>query len=248
MEEQSQSLVPEDLVTSAINIVNSDKSDVTKICLTDFLLSDVLRKQKELSKVIGVILAKQKQIWATLPEDKIRAIWEELRWCDEKDFGYSFESYATQRTGLKWTTIINLIRVARTWYLDGPDVPERIKLIDAATGEPTGETVGGLDIGTVDVSKLLLCTRLQREGRMNGETWGLLANPDVTHKQLRSRLMSSEKIDYRRKMVCEDGLLIVMNPAEAEAKIFGSLELDSDDEDISWATARALNCLGAEVK
>lgn len=245
---EEQSLVPEDLVTSAINIVNSDKSDVTKICLTDFILADALKRQKELSKVIGIILAAQKDLWSALSEEKVHAIWQELRWCEEKDFGYSFESYATQRTGLKWTTIINLIRVAKTWYLDGPDVPEQIKLIDAATGRPTGETVSGLDINAVDVSKLLLCTRLQREGRMNGETWGLLANPDVTHKQLRSRLMSNQKIDYRRKMVCEDGLLIVMNPAEADAKIFGSLELDSDDEDIIWATNRVLAAIGGTVK
>lgn len=245
---EEQSLVPEDLVTSAINIVNSDKSDVAKICLTDFLLSDVLRKHKELSKVIGIILAKQKQIWAQLSEEKIHAIWQELQWCGEKDFGYSFESYATQRTGLKWTTIINLIRVARTWYLDGPDVPEQIRLIDAATGEPTGETVGGLDIGALDVSKLLLCTRLQREGRMNGETWGLLANPDVTHKQLRSRLMSDEKVSFRRRIIVEDGLLLVMNPAEAEAKIFGELDLASDDEDVQWGVGRVLTAIGAKVK
>jgi len=245
---EEQSLVPEDLVTSAINIVNSDKSDVTKICLTDFLLSDVLRKQKELSKVAGIILAKQREIWPGLSEEEIYAIWQELRWSDEKDFGYSFESYSTQRTGWKWTTIINLIRVARTWYLDKPDVPQEIKLIDAATGEPTGETVDGVDISKIDVSKLLLCTSLQGEGRMNGEAWGLLANPDVTDKQLRARLMSSEKIKYRRQMFCEDGMLIVMNRAEAEAKIFGSLELNSDDDDIIWACNRVLNFIGGAVR
>jgi len=121
-------------------------------------------------------------------------------------------------------------------------------LLDGRSGKPTGEIVEGLDIAEVDISKLLLCVSLQGKGEMDDEAWGLLANPDVTHKALRARLMNSSKVDYRRRIIVEDGLMHVVGASVDGQKPFGSLDTDSEDEDVIWAVGRVLAAIGAKVK
>ncbi len=245
---EAHALVSGDMLSSLSRIMSSDEGTIKKLCLADVLLCNATRGQKELGKAMAIILAKEQDMWADLEQERIYELWKELRWCSEEEFNYSFESYAIHRTGLSWSTISNMMRVARVWYLDEPEVPERIQLMDGKSGEPTGEIVEGFDTALVDTSKLLLCTSLQKKGEMDEEAWGLLANPDVTHKALRARLMNSSKVDYRHRIVVEDGLMYVMGAAIDGRKAFGSLETDSDDEDVAWAVGRVLAAVGAKVK
>jgi len=232
-------------VTSAINIATSDWDEIEKLCLLDQLLGDLLRKQKELSKATAVLLAKQQELWDDLGPDTIYALWEELRWSEEPT--YSFQDYAMHRTGFRWTTLINLIRTARVWFLQNVKVPEKIRLLNPATDEPLKETVSDFDPSKADMSKLLLLASVQQRGDMTEKEWGLLANPDTTHRQLRRHLMNSKSVKFKRRIICQDGMLVVMVPALDEALIFGSLEIDSTDPDISWAVEKTLMALNAKV-
>ena len=243
-----QSLVSGDMLSSLNRIMSSDEGTIKKLCLADVLLCNATQGQKELGKAMSVILAREQDMWAGLEQEQIYSLWKELRWCPDEEFNYSFESYAIHRTGLSWSTISNMMRVARVWYLDEAEVPNQIQLVDGKSGELTGEIVRNLDIASVDISKLLLCTSLKAKDRIDDEVWGLLANPEVTHKTLRARLMNSSKVDYRRRIIVEDGLMYVTGAAVDGRKAFGSLDTGSDDEDIAWAVARVVAAIGAKVK
>jgi len=110
---EERSLVSGDTLESLSRIMSSDEGAVKKLCMADALLLNAAERQKELAKAVAVILAKQREVWDGLEGEKIRSLWQQLRWCPEDEFNYSFESYAIHRTGLKWTTISNMMRVAR---------------------------------------------------------------------------------------------------------------------------------------
>jgi len=249
-------LIPRN-VMAQLDSLADEPLGIDKILRLDHVLVEALRYQKLLGKVMSIALALLRDNWEQILErdpSEIQDIWkafEKLGFEPPTKDSYSFESYAIARTGFEWPTISNLIRVAKPWYLkEGPiskQIPDKIKLIDPITREETGDTID-FDPLAVDWTKLSLCTRPLKDGEMTTETWGLLANPSTTFSQLRSHTMQMPQAQgQNRRIIAQDGLMLVVSATQPEPRVFGNLDIDSEDEDVMWAVNRILVSCGIRV-
>jgi hypothetical protein len=253
-----QSLVPQNMM-SRMQALADEPVGIDKILKLDFVLLEALRYQKLLGKVTAMVLVLLKDNWEELQSKEmadIQEIWTRLGKMGFEPLSdppsYSFESYVIARTGFEWTTISNLMRVARAWYFkqlpEKISIPKKVELVDPSTGEKTGEKID-FDPLEVDWTKLSLCTRPLKNGEMDQQSWGLLANPKTTFSQLRQETIKlPEAKGARRRIFVQDGLLMVYSPMLREPIIFGSIDLDSKNEDVIWATNRILIAIGAKVQ
>lgn len=253
-----RSLMPQDMM-SRMDALAKEPVGVDKILKLDFVLMESIKYKSLFGKIISMVLALLKDNWEEL-QDKDLADIQEV-WTELKKIGfdppnaaesYSFQSYAIARTGFEWTTITNLMRVARAWYMkqlpEEVSIPEKVELVDPATGEKTGEEIE-FDPLNVDWTKLSLCTRPLKGGEMDDKTFGLLANPTTTFSQLRQETIKlPEAKGARRRIYVQDGLLMVYSPALNEPIIFGNIDLDSEHEDVVWAVNRIIVATGARVQ
>jgi len=253
------SLIPADIM-DRVDALAKEPVSVENILRLDFALSEAMRYQKMLSKVTSIVLVVIKDNWDQLLQQdmaSIQDVWSSLKKMGIEplqgpDESYSFESYAVARTGYEWTTISNLMRVARAWYLkqlpEGVEIPKDVEIVDPATGKGTGEMVEFNPL-EVDWTKLSLCTRPLKDGEMDKQSWGLLANPNTKFRDLHRHTMGlSETGGPQRRIIVQDGLLMVISPSLEEPQIFGSLDLDSNHDDVIWAVNRVLVAIGAKVR
>lgn len=207
---------------------------------------------------LALALYIQKELWKNLTD--IDNLWKMNPWCGSEDFDYSFEQYACARLGRQWITISNWLQTAKIHFVEDHGPKKPIALIDARSGlvllgQKDGETapiVKEWDPFSVDFSKLLLCNRVAREGRLDETGWGLLMNPEVRWSDIRDflhDLMPWRKREVREgelKFFVQNSLLWVSDGARSG--IMASLELDSEDMLVRSGVSKLIRALGVVIR
>lgn len=198
----------------------------------DLRLADLMKFQGVINRVTAITLYTMRRAWDHLGEEGAWRLWKQNPWCPEDDFNYSFEQYAQRRTGYKWTTLNNMIRTARLWFVrdNHVEIPERVEAVDPKTGERTGEIVE-FNVWDVDSSKLYLCNSKLLRGEMTEEDWGVLANPKSTFNDVWKNVVRSDEPDGPRGfyLYLEGGLLFAAETG-FEPVAVGELFVDDDSD------------------
>ena len=220
----------------------------------DMGLQYLLALQGRISHTIALGLYSLQGLWDKIDMDFLRECWDKNPWSPE--FDYTFERYATGRTGRQWVTIDNWIRTARVWLSGEYDerFPETVRLIDPKTGE-TGETVV-FDPWAVDASKLQVCRHALTADKMTETAWGLVANPEASFHVIRDHVnlgfepgRDHQRLEdvSGREMFLQPPFLMVQETG-GESKKVAELEWDTDDELVEWAMIRIVDLLGLEIR
>lgn len=215
----------------------------------DDIIQNCVLLGRKIDPTLALALAIQKKIWGDL--DDVSKLFEISPWCSSSELDYSFEQYASRRTGRDPITIYNWTRTAELWLLDRIGPTEKVALIDPMTGlkmleQRDNETVPiaiEWNPFEIDFTKLLLCNRSAKENQIDDVGYGLLANPESRWVDIRdyihgilpwSRQLHQEH--HELSFFIQGGLLYARKGAMSA--IIGSLELDSEDFLVREAIAR----------
>ena len=206
----------------------------------DRLIQGYMKLSRKIDPSIALALAIQSRLWGSL--DDVTTLWTQSPWCSSDEFDYSFEQYASRRTGRDPVTLTNWIRTARLWLIDKIGPTEDVALVDPKTGQFLLEQTDGetrpimkeWDPFNVDFTKLLLCNRMAREGKLDDVGFGLLANPETRWSDIRDYihgLLPWERTPieepHELSYFIQAGMLWVRKGGMSE--VIGSLEWTSEN-------------------
>ena len=180
--EMSVSKVPEQFENAAVKLRASIKDlapgDAFKILDNELQISVAYTQGSLMYTIYAIALQK--------------AQWDKLDASAQDAIALNFYIYVSDRFGTSQntSTIDNYLRVAKTWLLDGVEVPEKQLLFEVKEGQTTTVIEGdeavtiSPSIWNVPFSKLLVATTKYNRGEMEEDDWGLLFNPKVSQGQL----------------------------------------------------------------
>ncbi len=216
----------------------------------DGIIQNCVLLGRKIDPTLALALAIQKKMWDI---ENASQLFQVSPWCTTSELDYSFEQYASRRTGRDPVTISNWTRTAELWLLDGMGPEGEISLIDPKTGlvllEQTDNETKPItkkwDPFEVDFTKLLLVNKAAREGQLDDTFWGLLANPASRWVDVRDALhgllpWNREPKDKHTELgfFLQNGMLYVRKGERSE--VIGSLEIDSESWLVREGVARLI--------
>ena len=237
-------------------ITGEDRQDV--MFQQDNLIRNYVGLNRKIDPALALALTIQKKLWDSL--DDVTTLWSSSPWCSSSELDYSFEQYASRRTGRDPITLVNWVRTAELWLTNGMGPTEEVALVDPKTGQilleqSNGETrpiMKKWDPFSVDFSKLLLANKAASEGQLDDTFWGLLANPASRWVDIRDALHGL--LPWERMPLNEDtsmgffiqsGMLWVKKGEMSE--VMGTLDLDSDNQLVREGIARMVRTFGITI-
>jgi len=237
-------------------ITGEDRQDV--MFQQDNLIRNYVGLNRKIDPALALALTIQKKLWDSL--DDVTTLWSSSPWCSSSELDYSFEQYASRRTGRDPITLVNWVRTAELWLTNGMGPTEEVALVDPKTGQilleqSNGETrpiMKKWDPFSVDFSKLLLANKAASEGQLDDTFWGLLANPASRWVDIRDALhgllpwdRKFENEHTELSFFLQNGMFYVKKGEQSE--VIGSLEIDSESWLVREGVAKLIRVFGISV-
>jgi len=238
------------------SIPNEEKPEI--MVQQDGLICNCVNLSRKIDPTLALALAIQRKMWGSL--DDVAQLFKTNPWCSSSELDYSFEQYASRRTGRDPITIYNWTRTAELWLMDGLGPKEEILLIDPKTGQVLLEQTNGetqpitrkWDPFFPDFTKLLLVNKTAQDGKLDDVGFGLLMNPETRWSDIRDYvhgLLPWERTpleeDTSMGFFIQSGMLWVRKGDMSE--VMGTLDLDNDNQLVREGIARMVRTFGITI-
>ena len=237
-------------------IPNEEKPEI--MAQQDGLICNCVNLSRKIDPTLALALAIQRKMWDSL--DDVAQLFKTNPWCSSSELDYSFEQYASRRTGRDPITIYNWTRTAELWLLDGMGPKEDVALVDPKTGQLLLEQIDGdtrpimkkWDPFFPDFTKLLLVNKTAQDGKLDDVGYGLLMNPETKWNDVRDYVhglmpwdRTPDEEHHDLNFFLKAGLLYVRKDDRSE--IMGSLDLENEDILVREGISKLMRTFGITI-